>query len=101
MAYVSPIGDTPSEEHYLDRPIEQSHPMTSRPLVLDTARAIAIANWPEHGDYAFNHSDIFQPYWLTFEAPSKPVLFGFGAFVAIAGVLSVIGNGLVCFTFLR
>ena len=98
MAYVSPFADTLPEDQIPELPIEQSDPMDS--FEMDD-RAIAIQNWPKYGDYAYNNSQLFQPYWLQFEEPSTPVMLGFGAFVAIVGVLSVVGNGLVCFTFLR
>ena len=55
-------------------------------------------NW---GPAVVNRTDLFDPYWLQFPPPGKPILYILGVFVGVVGILSVVGNGIVCYTFLR
>ncbi len=72
--------------------------LSTDPPTTPDPTAIAIQYW---GEAVTNQTDLFDPYWLQFPPPDKIILYILGIFVGIVGVLSVVGNGIVSYTFLR
>lgn len=51
--------------------------------------------------YVVNHSQLFNRYWLQFPPQTPNTNGGFGMLIAFIGLLSVVGNGIICIRLIR